>query len=115
MADIEQECGEPSCIFYGTPDDPNLKCPDEHIKDRHPAATDLNWKPSTYRYRDSKLNVIWTTQTPIDDESALAEFHRLSRMQGYAPQYVERAEPGEHNKFQMLPYQFINGAVEKIG
>lgn len=118
MGEIVQECGKPYCDFYGQidmPDDP-LPCPDDHVVDRHPAADDPDWRGATYRYRDSSLSVLETTQVPIDEESALAYFHQIYRY-GEAYQdvmYVEMAPPGEHNKFAMLPYRFVNNSVEKL-
>lgn len=109
---VEQECGHPRCPNYGTADGPDNTCPDDHILDRHP-GWDPNWKPSTYRYHDDKLAIVHTTQTPIDDESALAYFHKVAKWFGSVT-YVAKAEPGEHNEYKMMPYRFEGGEVKSL-
>lgn len=81
--------------------------------DRHP-GTDPDWKPSTYRFHDDKLAVIHTTQTPIDDESALAYFHKITSWgKEWNVAYISKAEPGSQ-EFKMLPYKFHEGMVEPL-
>jgi hypothetical protein len=118
MSEVVQECGKPGCPFYGevdAPGSPAEGCPSDHIVDRHPGV-DPDWKPSTYKYLDSRMDVLVETQVPIDDESALAMFHQISRYgHGFENvRFVLVALPGTQ-EFKMLPYQFVNGAVEKLG
>lgn len=111
---ITQECGFPRCANYGQPDGPRNQCPDDHIQDRHP-ATDPRWRPATFRYRNDKLEIIEVTQTPIDNESALANFHTIASYgDGFEDvTYIEKCEP-DSDEFKMMPYKFVNGTVEKV-
>lgn len=109
---VEQECGAPRCENYGTPDGPENTCPDDHILDRHPAVRE-EWRPSTYRYHDTKLAIIHVTQVPIDDESALMYFHQVVKWFSDV-MYVAKAEPGEHNEYKMMPYQFDGSGVKPL-
>jgi hypothetical protein len=65
-------------------------------------------KVGHYRYRDSQLNVIWTTSVPKDDEAAFAYFHSIMCFgQGFMPVYVERNDAApEREDYKMLPVRF---------
>ena len=58
-----------------------------------------------YRYLDGKLEVIWTTSVPKDDEAAVAYFHTVMRFgPEYKPVFVQRRN--EDFKYAMLPFRF---------
>lgn len=62
-----------------------------------------------YRYLDAKLDIIWHTSIPKDDEAAVAYFHTLMRFGSqYRPVYVQRnvASANEGEKYETLPFTF---------
>lgn len=59
----------------------------------------------SYQYYDDKLDVIWVTSVPKDDEAAIAYFHTVMRFgKEYWPKYVaKRQSTGE---YKALPVTF---------
>lgn len=91
---------------------------DEELDEPHPATLDPNWKPDTYRYRNERLEIIWTTSALLSDESAIHFFAALKDFgPGFKPVYLEVRRAGEDYKsWTMLPvkYHWETNEVEDL-
>jgi hypothetical protein len=76
----------------------------------HPLYGDPAWMPTTYRYRDVQLDVLFSTQALFSDEVALDFFPVVWNISRVPPRYVEK-KPAD-GTFEMLPYEFDHETSE---
>jgi hypothetical protein len=76
----------------------------------HPLYADPAWMPTTYRYRDAQLDVLFSTQALFSDEVALDFFPVVWDISGAPPRYVEK-KPAD-GEFKLLPYEYDHDSGE---
>ena len=67
---------------------------------------------TNYQYRDADLEIIWVTNVPKSDLSAVRYFHTLVGWD-FEPVYVEKKGP-EDAEYEMMPWRFNNETMQAI-